>query len=153
MKKLIFLIASTLTSNLFGMNHEELAEMKQSIDLLTTLTQGSTIDSAQKKERYEVIVGNIVGLTQNLQAQDQEIKVLRNTLQCLINRVDQLEQQQVTKPDSTAKKIFSHPLTWLGLIAVYYLASKYYERRHKKEKDIEDTDDSNTDTMVTDPVQ
>ena len=79
-----------------------------------------------------------------------------NKTQALENRVGLLEQHLRANQNSTAKKILSHPGTWLALIAVYYLASKYYERRHtEKTEEDEDTNldelDKSTDSVATDP--
>jgi uncharacterized protein YoxC len=122
----------------------EIAEIKENIGLLTALAEGRTRDLMQQNEKDAALIQRLGLLTQNLQAQDQEIRVLRNNLQGLAARVEQLEQQPGAKPQSTAQKIFSHPLTWFGLIAVCALASIVHERWHKKEKDIE----QETNTIV-----
>jgi hypothetical protein len=163
MKKLIFLVALTLaagSTNLSGMNREqEIAEIKDAIEMLSTLANDSAAGMTADNGRYAAIVRNIEGLTQNLVAQHEEIKILRNTIQQLTDRVTQLEQPQAIKPESAARKILAHPLTWFGLIGICVLASIVYERQQKKEdhgeaiSDDDTAENSNIAMVDTDPVQ
>jgi hypothetical protein len=151
MKKVIFLVTlalATPSTSLPGMNvTQEIAEIKSNIDLLTTLAQDGTAHITKDDARYAALIRDINLLTQNLVAQHEEIKILRDTIQQLNNRVTRLEQQRVISPEgSTASKIVAHPMAWFGLIAICMLISIVYERQQKKEERDEDTDDNNTES-------
>lgn len=124
-------------------------------------TQGLLIPLS--KEQLKVIIDqqekDIIILQNTNVSIAETLRIIHDTnqaTQILAERVHSLEQQLHAHNNSTIKKIASHPGTWLALIALYYVATKYYEYKHKEkaqgnlEQDVNlDEQDEATNSPVT----
>jgi len=122
----------------------------QSIAGMYSDTQGALIPFT--KEQLKAIIDQqdkiIINLQNNIVSITETLRLIHDTnqaTQVLADRIHHLEQQLRVNHNSTTKNILSHPATWLALIAVYYMATKYYEYRHKEKVEKDEERDTNLD--------
>jgi predicted RNase H-like nuclease (RuvC/YqgF family) len=111
---------------------------------ITIAQQENTIESLKAALQC---ISNVTKAAQTLDNRvyqlEQNLQNTHNGTQALENRIGHLEQLLRANQNSTTKKILSHPGTWFALIALYYLATKYYEHRHKEKIEKDEEQDTN----------